>query len=475
MDCRDTKKLQAAHFLIIAFFLVGSHTVAMSIQRDMPYSMVWFYLNPDEQQTRRMLQTVRDLGVMKTQALIYWWQIETLGGNYWKQMGYTERDIGTSKLKALDNYIKVSHELGMRPALRVGTFRVFKGLYHPMDTTGSVEKYCDWLRRMATRYKGKIDHWVIGDEENKRFPEWGWTGSAKDYMEKLFIPASIAIKEGDPDSRISCTAVSSAPATDWIMKVIALGLPRYGDGIAANIGYRRIEDLVELQNMMRKVKAVWPEAKFYANGVGYVEHAHLHDKRQASILAQCMFTLWDIGWNSAPYYVYAFSKTKDTHQNFGIMSLPGQDKAAVYSDAWFAYQTIAHTFYNRNKMRQPDFEIRLRQGEVCATEDGLKMRIAPPVPVFHSYIRNNNQMLLYIAYRKFREPCNGRWDILLRTKHWVRPKRIPILDYKARLAVPHHYEGDWLVIEKVKVSLEPAILILTRSGTEIIHSQDKEH
>jgi len=429
--------------------------------RESSHSMVWFYLQDDAELTRRLLQTVKDMGIGKTQALVYWWKQQTMGGDYWKEMGYRAKDVGEHARRALDYYVTISHQLGMKPCLRLGTFRCFKGLYHPMDKSGSVHNYANWLRSLAARYRGKIDHYVIGDEENRSFPEWGWSGTPSNYM-KVFIPLAEAIKQGDPSARVSPTSVSSAPATDWILELIDLGLPKYADGVAAHFHYKVIEDLTPIIEMMRKVREVWPEARFYANGCGYVENRGIHDDYQAGVVAQCMFTLWDIGWDSAPYYFYGFSKTADTHQNYGLMRLPTKTEPGIVSDAWKAYQTIAQTFYDRKELKPPDFEISLRQATVLSLADGTTIRLAPPDPVFKTYIRADKQLLIYLAYRKFREPREGRWDILLRTSEWGCPQRIPLLDYTSRKDLRYHREGQYLVVEDVQVGLQPMIITLRK-------------
>jgi len=331
-----------------------------------------------------------------------------------------------------------------------------------MDTSGSPDKYAEWLREIARRYRGQIDHYVLGDEENKSFPAWGWVGTPENYLNEVLIPLATAIKQGDPAAGVSATSVSSAPATDWVMELIRLGLPKYADGIAGNYNNRRIESLIEITDMMNRVRAVWPDAEFYANGVGYAEHRGLHDSKQAGIVAQTMFTLWDIGWYSAPYYSYVFSRTADTRQNFGLMRPPSGDEPAAYSDAWYAYQTIAQTFYNRRELKAPDFEITLRQAEVLEAPDGTTLRLAPPDPVLRACIRAEGQLLIYLAYRHFREPRDGKWDVLVDTMSWGGPQQIPLLDYRKRMDLPHHREGGKLVIHDVPCGIGPTIITLRR-------------
>ena len=428
-------------------------------ERESCYSMVWYYLSPDAARSRQLLQSLKDMGVTRSQALIYWWQAETLGGDYWKG-SYQQHGIGEGYMRALDNYVHISRELGMKPGFRLGSFREHKGLWHPADKTGSVENYADWVGRVAARYRGMIDHYVIGDEENKAYHTWDYDGSAAQYFERMFLPLAKAIRAADPDAGISSCGASSSPATGWTLDLVKLGLPEHADGVACNLWHTRIEDLWEVEDMMREVREAWPEARFYANGVGYADNAGgLNDMHQAGVIAQAMFTLWDIGWHDAPYYLYSFSVTADTKQNFGIAKL---GETLEFSYAWRAFQTIAQTFYDRDKLRAPGFPISLRQSQSVTTKEGTQFRIAPPAPVSRAFVRDDRQLLIYLAYRNSREPRHGYWDIVLDTGDWGLPQQIPLLDFTARDKLGWHREGGNLVVENVRVGLSPAVVTLRR-------------
>ncbi len=434
-------------------------------QRSNCYSMVYYYLVDDEALTRRYLETLRDLGATQVLTLVYWWQAETLGGDYWKK-DYQPNQIGEGWQRSLDYYVNIARELGLRPSLRLGSFREWNGLWHPAEPTGSVERYAEWVRRLAERYRGRIDHYVIGDEENKPHAASGFDGSAKAYLEKMLIPLAAAVRAGDPSARISACGSSSSPAVTWTLELIRLGLPRYADGVACNFWYAMIENRWEIEDFIRKVRELWPACRFYANGVIYADHRGLHDERQAAVVAQCMFTLWDLGWDSAPYYLYTFSRTADTNQNFGLLELPTATRPATLSDAWHAYQTIAQTFGDRRELAAPPFAVRLRQASQLHVDDGSTIRIAPPEPFLRAWVRGDRQLLIYLVYPNLREPREGHWDVLLETDVWGCPKQIPLLNYRDRLDHRYHRESGALVLENVNVSMKPTILTLTPLGRD---------
>jgi hypothetical protein len=430
-------------------------------QRDSPYSMVYYHLSNDPQVTRAVLGSIRDMGVTRTLALVYWWQAETLGGDYWKK-DYREESLNEGFYRAMDNYVHTSVEFGMKPSLRLGSFREWDGLWHPADPSGSVENYAKWVGKIASRYKGQIDHYVIGDEENKPGPG-GFDGSAKMYMEKMFIPLARAIRSADPDAGISACGASSAPSTEWQLDLIQNGLPKYGTGVACNFWYGVVEDTWQVERFMKDIRKAWPKAKFYANGTGYVINNGQHDRVQAAIVAQTMFTLWDVGWTSAPYYLYGFSMTADTKQNYGLIDITGGEGHFIYTDAWKAYQTIAQTFYNRDDLKQPKFKITTEPSEVLKAEDGVEIRLAPPDPVVRAYIRDDSELLLYVAYRNLREPRDGRLNIALDSAEWADPRQIPLLDFTQRDLVAHKIENGKLVLTDIPAGRAPTIITLRKA------------
>ena len=214
-------------------------------RREAPYSVVYYGLTNDEAQARRQLQTVRDLGCAGVHTLVYWWQAETLGGDYWKK-DYSPNLIGEHYYRAIDHFVNISCELGLRPSLRLGSFREFDGKFHPMDDSGSTERYAGWVKALAKRYAGKIDYYTIGDEENREGPG-GFDGTPKAYMQRMLIPLASAIRAGDPQAKISICGTSAAPATQWVLDLIELGLPRYADGVACNFWHWQVDHPVEIE------------------------------------------------------------------------------------------------------------------------------------------------------------------------------------------------------------------------------------
>lgn len=430
---------------------------SLPADRVSPYSAVCFGLTSDEAYMRRYIGSLRDLGCTQALALIYWWQHEKLEGDWWKGK-YPESMFGENYLKMIDLFVDLCNEMGIRPALRLGDFNRQTGLWHPADPSGDIEPYTEWVGRMVSRYRGKVDHYVIGDELKRGYADW-WKGTPEQYLRDFVIPISQVIRANDPQAKISSCGTEPA---GWQLELIRLGLPDYADGVALNLWRRNLENLELVTQFMRDAKALWPEVKFYSNGVGYGERVGLNDRAQAARIAQTMFDLWDLGWDSAPNYVYRFSVTADTNQDFGLIGIPMDDEPLQVTDAWRAYQTIAHTYYNRDEMVDPDFEITLEPAQTLTAEDGTAVTLAPPDVLVRSYIRDDDDLLIYLVYRNTRQPAHGVWNVVIHSDQWDSPKRIPWNDHRQRIEQPTTVRDGARVVGEVPVSNLPTTLILKR-------------
>lgn len=426
-----------------------------------PYSMVCYGLSRDEAHMRRYIGSLRDLGCTQALALIYWWQHEPLEGDWWKGK-YPADSFGDNYLKMIDLFVDLCHEMGIQPSLRLGDFDHHTGLWHPADPSGDIEPYAAWVGRIAERYRGRIGHYIIGDELNRGTPS-GWVGDARTYLDTFLIPMSHAIRGADPDTLISACATSSSPATAWQMQLIEMGLPKYADGIACNLWHGNLEDRGAVQELMDEARERWPDVKFFSSGVGYAERDGIADPDQAARVAQTMFNLWDMGWDSAAYYLFTFSVTADTKQDFGLIGFAAEDKNNEVTDAWRAYQTIAHTFYNREQMREPAFEITLVPVQQLDSEAGSSIALAPPDVFVRSFIRNDDELLIYLTYRNTRQPVRGDWDVVVHSDTWGSPRRIAWNDYRQSRDHEATQNQNTLTIHDVPVAIQPTILVLRRN------------
>lgn len=437
----------------------GSHD-GLPPERVAPYSMVCYGLADDESYMRWYIGSLRDLGCTQALALVYWWQWEPLNDEWWQEK-YGEDVLGESYIRKIDLFVDLCHEMGIRPAFRLGVFNRETGLWHPADPSGSIEPYTDWVGRLAERYRGRIDHYVVGDELNRGFKS-GWKGTAEEYFTEILVPVASALREADPDAEISSSSTSSSPAKAWNLELIKLGLADQADGIGCNLWNGHLEDPSDVKALMEEARALWPDIKFFSNGTGYAERDGLHDAGQVARVAQSMFTLWDLGWDSAPYYLYGFSVTADTKQDFGLVGFPRKDQPAQYTDAWYAYQTIAHTFYNRDQLEEPDFEIELKASRQVKAADGTVFSLVPPDVTMRAFRRGQDELLLYLAYRDIRAKHRGHWDVVIHDTGWSQASRVPLLDYQNPEKLEANRSDTTLTVPEVEVSAQPTILVFRR-------------
>ena len=112
------------------------------------------------------------------------------------------RDVDRAFDAALSRRLGIYANLGSVPdwACRPGS----KGASCVPD--GS-ERWKAFVRAAATRYRGLVEYWGVGNEPNLR---QFWQGDALEYVAILLVPAGEAIREADPAVRISAPDLSSS-------------------------------------------------------------------------------------------------------------------------------------------------------------------------------------------------------------------------------------------------------------------------
>src|SRR5204862_6406180 len=148
-----------------------------------------------------------------------------------------------------------------------------------------------------------------------------------------------------------------------------------GDAVAINH-----YDYKVIQRLKEDLKKYSPDKKllFLSNGVGYIAcdtvernppkdgYRRYNDLNQAAMIARTMYTWWDVDTDVAPYYicmrtiVYRGKRTPQWYGFFGFMDLiiDDQDQATIqHYPGWYAYQTVAQVFHDRDAFSQPDFAV----------------------------------------------------------------------------------------------------------------------
>jgi len=286
-------------------------------------------------------------------------------------------DLPPSYLKSVKDFVNLSFKYGIKVGVRLDALGGTKAWeMQPDNPKNQVEEYLTWTKTIAKILKGKTAYYVLGDEMtlHKDKPGLGkkqWTPEKYlDYFKKV----SGAIKEVDPDAKVSMFGASSG---EWfnVLYLLEIGYAQYGDAVAIN--YYNYSDVPKFFDDAANLA---PELLFLSNGVGYCSAAtaqprypewdpygkspteEAHGKR----VAKNMFAWWDLGADTAPYYItlrnwefqgkvyprwYGFFGFQDfvvdENDNMTIRRYP----------AWYAFQAVAHTFYNRDQFKKPRFDV----------------------------------------------------------------------------------------------------------------------
>jgi hypothetical protein len=343
--------------------------------------------NLDQDPNTRCYPTMKgkkgpDFGYWKLDRNHPEWQ-ETMLKN-WAELGlnnthlniYPEKDslvLSPSYRKSLEDYVRLSEKVGLKIGVRldaIGGYEAWE--MNPSNPNNCINDYLKWVKDIVGILKGKTVYYILGDEltlyksEPNLSPKL-WT---PDKYLTYFKQVSTTIKSVDPTAKVSMFAAESGKWSN-VLYLLEKGYANYGDAVAIN--YYNYQDIPKFFDDARKLV---PELRFLSSGVGYTSngmvkprypegdyyHAYPTEEQHAYAVAKNMFAWWDLGADTAPYYIslrnwvingnvfprwYGFFGFEDfvidEYGNFSVKRYPG----------WYAFQTVAHTFYNRDQFQKP--------------------------------------------------------------------------------------------------------------------------
>lgn len=288
-----------------------------------------------------------------------------------------ELHLRPSVRQALVDFVRLSEKHGLKVGVRLDALGAYAAWeMHPGNRDNKIDEYLGYVREVATLLKGKVLYYVMGDEMTLHQP-------AADLDPKLWTPdvyltyfkrLSAAIKSIDPDVKVSMFGASSG---EWfnVVYLLKTGYAQHGDAVAINH-----YDYNSFPKFYAQAQELAPGLMFLSNGVGYHSTAtaeprypqgdpysrHGSEQAHGLSVAKTMFVCWDLALDAAPYYItlrnwnirgrvyprwfgfFGFTDfVVDEYDNMTVKRYP----------AWYAYQTIAHTFYNRDKFKTPSFKV----------------------------------------------------------------------------------------------------------------------
>lgn len=377
-------------------------------------------------------------------------------------------ELDDDYVRSVRDFVRLSKQYGLKVGVRLDAIGGYpQWPVHPRNPDNVIDAYLVYVQRIAELLKGETAYYVLGDElyldeaYDKDLPECVWT--AEDYV-GYFKRVCETIKRVDPEAKVSMYGVESGRLPD-VIKLLEAGYAEYADGVAIN--HYSYLSAVELYDQIRELA---PHMKFYSNGVGYCSTATAQprypegdpysafptEQGHAASIAKQVFGWWDAGTDTVPYYVILRNwevRGRVYPRWFGFFGVQDfvigeDDKLTVRRyPGWYAYQTIAQIFYNRDELSQPGFTV----------------ETADVVGFNRAYVREcegGRELLLMLWHNA------GPIDTTLRihTDAFRYPVQVNLLDYKDWRDLPHETDSGVTNIP-IRLGVEPTIVRLFEADT----------
>ncbi|MAE63640.1 MAG: hypothetical protein CMJ18_05160 [Phycisphaeraceae bacterium] len=365
----------------------------------------------------------------------------------------------------LEGFVRLSRKYGLKIGVRLDALGAYEAWpMNPDNPDNVIDEYLAYATEIASLLKGQTAYYVLGDELTLHEPKPDldvkkWT---PDRYLRYFKRVCGAIKRIEPEAKVSMFAASSG---EWfnILYLLKNGYADVGDGVAINhYSYQAAP------KFFADAAALAPNLMFLSNGVGYVSTAtaeprfpqndpysrHGTEQSQATSIAKNMFAWWDLRADTAPYYITLRNwviRGKVYPRWFGFFGIEDyvideHDRLTVHRHpGWYAYQTITHTFYNRDDFREAPFEI-----------------TADPAPsMMRSYVHEvpgGSELVMMLWHDK---PMKSTVKIAAdRYRYAVRPD---LFNYRKWTDVPYSLESDAVTMD---LALDPNPTIIRLVATE---------
>jgi hypothetical protein len=365
-------------------------------------------------------------------------------------------------VKALTDYADLSAKYGLKVGVRIDTLGSATGAWevNPNNPHNQIDAYLDWVGKVVQLFKGKTVYYVLDDEWTLHKPAPNlsprdWTPQS--YL-SFFKRASAAIKAADPQAKVSMFAASSG---EWfnVLYLLQNGYAHYGDAVAINH-----YDYNEVKKFFSDADKLAPGLMFLSNGVGYCSSSVAterypegdpyeplpNDQVQGNAIARTMFSWWDLGAATAPYYISLRNWVVDGKvypRWFGFFGFEDyvidHDQLSVKRyPSWYAYQTIAHTFYNRSDFKPPSFSITTSR----------------KVSMFRAYehaVQGGSELVLML-WDKLEAPVQVRID----NSSYQYPVHVSMSDYHHWSDLPSEVSANTTILDLNPSTEEPMIIRL---------------
>jgi hypothetical protein len=195
-----------------------------------------------------------------------------------------------------------------------------------------MEDWRNYVKTVATRYKGRIHDWEIWNEPNR--PQ-SWTGSV-DTLVEMTRDAATILKQIDPTNVVVSPAATETRGLAYLDAYLAKGGGKYVDAIGFHfyVGSEPPEAMVTLIAGVERILAKHglSSKPLWNTEAGWLGSALLPPDTQAAYLARAFILNWASGVSR--FYWYAWENHRGTR-----IELVGSDNATL-TPAGKAYGTI---------------------------------------------------------------------------------------------------------------------------------------
>ncbi len=365
--------------------------------------------------------------------------------------------------RAVQDFLSLSEQYGIRVGVRLDAIDETKlWSVHPNNPQSQREAYLKWVEQIAALLKGRTIYYVLGDELTLHQPDAKlarefWTPSM--YLE-YFTQVSGTIKRIDPHAKVCMFSASSG---EWfnVRWLLENGYARVGDGVAINhYDYRSVSNFLADRDRLA------PGKMFLTSGVGYVSNGAVRDRypegdgyppaadeqAHAAQVAKTMFMWWDLGADAAPYYISLRNWIVDGRAYPRWFGFFGFEDYIIENNrlsikrypAWNAFQTVANTFYNRDELRTPRFNV----------------TTSPKITQMRAFerARPDGQELLLMLWN---EPGQVHSQVSLASTDYRYPVRISLRDFHEWESLDNEISGGTTTL-KFPIGPEPQIVRLVK-------------
>ncbi len=218
---------------------------------------------------------------------------------------------GVYDFTRLDQYVKLAEEhhvqliyvLGNTPAWSAQDPNATsnEGIPGASSPPTDVLDWQDFVRTVATRYKGKIQAYEIWNEANLA---GYWTGSEASMLRMVQIAYS-TIKQSDPAARVLAPSVVAQSGLDWLSNFLSAGGANYCDAVAYHLysTNKSPESLLKYYQDAVALGEQWGKAVWNTE-VGWGPWGTFDETQSASFLARMLILQSAVGLTHIGWYAW---------------------------------------------------------------------------------------------------------------------------------------------------------------------------